>query len=806
MKIFLGAAGRAGLTALLLMALAMRAISGAYTYFEKDLPQLPKNLSYTNYRPPTEIYSSDGEVIKTLGLKSTVHLNMISEEFQKAIIATEDSRFLEHHGVDPVAFIRAVTVNFKKGRIAQGGSTITQQLAKNLFFSFDKSWVRKIKELLIAFQIETTFSKDAILEAYSNLIYFGNGAYGIDDASRVYFGKRAKNLTLLQAAMLAGTVSSPNKFNPFSNRELAIQRAQTVLTRMIHVGSIDKYQKGHALNSELALKKKRTKYSNNHYFVDAVIEELNSNYGPELVNSGGLRIFTTLDSKLQKEVENAVSHHLEFLDRKIVSNKEKLQAAVVTIDNRSGAVRAMLGGSSYENSQFNRTLSANRMIGSSFKPFVYMSAMQNLGFHPGTVLIDEPIVFNLPHKKIWEPKNYNSKYMGPVVLKKALAKSLNIISAKLVFKLQPSKVIKTAKKFGFTSPLEKNFSLALGATGASPLELASAYSVIANLGKYIVPFYVSKIEDYQGNILHEHFIESEKRFEPEAIYPLLDMMQGVMNDGSGRVIRRMGFKHPAAGKTGTTNGFRDAWFTGFTKHLTTSVWIGYDNNESMYRPNKKGITGSHAAAPIWGLIMAKALKGRDEIEFPVPQKIRFEYANITDGFYEPESSPSAVRVALTRNNVLPKRQDEIAVVKSLETPNNSSLVNIDHSLSAASKKFEVIKHQVKPLSQRNEVVRLIKVTPKNLDSKVWFMLNLENASVGRLNKIPTQWFIQMLQDTRDVETKSPVRLIKGRKMLIEKLLSRVGSFDGEMMKGAKVDLLLRPSEIRDYMAQSAVTN
>jgi 1A family penicillin-binding protein len=789
MKNFMGIAGGVGWTALLLLVSIMAMFMAGYFYLEEDLPQLPQNLSYINYRHPTEIYSSDGEVIKTLGLRNTVRLDMISWKFQKALLATEDSRFFKHHGIDPIAFLRAMFVNFKEGKLVQGGSTITQQLAKNLFFSFDKSWIRKIKELLIAFQIETSFPKSAILEAYSNLVYFGSGAYGVDEASRVYFAKRAKDLTLLQAAMLAGVIRSPNKFNPFNDRALAMKRAKTILTRMVHEGFIDKLQRGHALNSELGLEKKRTKYNNNHYFVDAVLEELNSIYGPELVNSGGLRIFTTLDSKLQKTAEEAALHHLKFLDKKLVQRDKKLQAAVITIDNNSGAVRVMLGGTSYEKSQFNRALSINRMVGSSFKPFVYMSAMQNLGYHPGTVLVDEPMIFELPHNKKWEPANYNDEYMGPIVLKKALAKSLNVISAKLIFKVQPKKVVQTARKFGFTSPLRENFSLALGATGASPLELASAYSVIANLGEYRDPYYVSKIEDYQGNVLYEHFIEGEKRFEPGEIYPLLDMMQGVMDDGSGRVIRRMGFKHPAAGKTGTTNAFRDAWFTGFTKDLTTSVWVGYDDNESMFRPNEKGVTGAHAAAPIWGLVMDKALEDSEMIIFPVPREIRFEYANVSDGYYEPKSSKATIKVALNKKNVLPRHPEPFAVSK-------------------APKRLEVVKLQRKPISLSRETSRPIKVknSASNLDSKIWFMLNLENASLGKLKKIPTSWFVKMLQDTRDVETISPSRLVKGRKVLIEKLFSRVGSFDGEIMEGVRIKALLQPNEIKNFGVQSMIGN
>ena len=242
MKNILGIAREAGWRVSLLLIPIIGLFMAGYFYLEEDLPQLPQNLSYINYKPPTEIYSSDGEVIKTLGLKNTVRLDMISWKFQKAILATEDSRFFKHHGIDPIAFLRAMFVNIKRGGIIQGGSTITQQLAKNLFFSFDKSWVRKFKEMLIAFQIETSFSKSDILEAYSNLVYFGNGAYGVDEASNMYFGIRSRNLTLLQAAVLAGTVRSPNKFNPFNDRALAMRRAGTVLSRMVSEGFIDKYQ------------------------------------------------------------------------------------------------------------------------------------------------------------------------------------------------------------------------------------------------------------------------------------------------------------------------------------------------------------------------------------------------------------------------------------------------------------------------------------------------------------------------------------------------------------------------------------
>ena len=755
-----------------------------YFYVKDDLPQLPKNLSYINYKPPTEIYSSDGELLKVIGLRNTVRLDMISPQFKNAILAVEDRRFFNHSGIDPIAFLRATLVNFKRGKLVQGGSTLTQQLAKNLFFSFEKSWKRKFKELLIALQMESSFSKSDILEAYSNQVYFGNGAYGVNAASSTYFGKRSKNLTLLQAAVLAGTVRSPNKFNPFNDSQIAMKRAEAVLAAMVREGFIDDTQKNKALNSKLELKPRRKKYKNNQYFVDAVLDELNALYGPELVNSGGIRIFTTLNSRLQKRAAEDAIHHLDFLDQKIVPRDKELELAAVTIDNTNGAVRVMLGGKNYGKSQFNRALSSNRMVGSSFKPFVYFTAMQKLGFHPATVLIDEPTVFTLPYNKKWEPTNFNDEYMGPVVLKKALAKSLNIISAKLIFKATPAEVVKIAREFGFKSPMRKNFSLALGATGVSPLELATAYSVIANLGNYKAPFYISKIEDYQGKVLYEHFYEEEKRFKPADIYPLLDMMKGVMDDGSGRVIRRMGFKYPAGGKTGTTNQFRDAWFTGFTPELTTSVWVGYDDNESMFRPNGKGITGAHAAAPIWSLIMQEALEKNDQHDFPIPLEIRFENANTSDGFYATKGSSKTVRVALNNDHALPRQSITVPISRLLDTR-------------------KVFPLKVKHLARAVKDIEPVKISEhgSNLDSRIWFMLNLENASMGKIKRIPTRWFIKMLTETRSIKNPVPERLIKGRKVLIEKLLSRIGSFDHEIVKGVSIESMLRPNEIKIYGIQ-----
>jgi 1A family penicillin-binding protein len=632
-------------TVLLLVVIAGM---GVYIVLSKDLPQLPDNLENINLSLPTEIYSSDGERIKVLGERRPVSIADISPYFLNAIVSVEDANFYQHQGLDHVGLFRAFLANIRAKRVIQGGSTITQQLSKNLFFSFERNFVRKIKELLIALQLEATFTKDEILEAYCNQIYFGSGAYGVEEASQTYFGKRAQDLTLLQAALLAGLPNSPNSSNPFNHLDRAMNRARFVLKRMQSEGRIDAEQKADAETSALELRRPRSFSDPNLYFLDFVISKLEKDYGKEFVHFGGLKIYTTLDSRQQKLALKAALSHLEGLEEKMAKRESNapLQVALVSVENKSGAVRALLGGKNYSHSQFNRAVSNNRLPGSSFKPFVYLTAMEELGYSPATVVKDEPITIEIPGADPWEPKNFGEKFAGDIILKKALMKSLNVISAKLIQAVGPEKVIQTARRFGIKSPLGNNFSLALGTSGVSPLEIASAFSVIANLGIYNEPYFVEKIEDFHGNQLYEHFYQGVQRFPQKEIYPLLDMMQGVVEAGSGRVVRRMGFLHPAAGKTGTTNDFKDAWFNGFTKDFSVSVWVGYDNNESMLDRNGRGLTGGRAAAPIWVFFLQKVLQGKSIVKFPVPRGIKFATVDTKTGFLADEDSQDTLQVAV----------------------------------------------------------------------------------------------------------------------------------------------------------------
>lgn len=633
---------------LTLVLCSILTVAGLYMWLSKDLPQLPQSLEHINLSLPTEIYSADGERIKVLGERHPVSFEDISPYFLKAIIAVEDSRFYSHSGIDHRGLIRALIKNVRTKKIVQGGSTITQQLSKNLFFSFERNWIRKIKELLIAFQLEVTFGKEQILEAYSNQIYFGSGAYGVEEASQIYFKKRARDLTLLQAAMLAGLPNSPNNANPFVHYEKAMKRADYVLKRMVREGLISGSEREEALKSIIDLANPKIESDPNFYFVDEVLAKLEKDYGKEFVHFGGLKIFTTLDTRYQKFALRGAENHLEALNARLKKRPGmgKLQVALVSIENKSGAVKALLGGRNYSHSQFNRAVSNNRLPGSSFKPLVYFTAMESLGYSPATVIKDEPIKIEIPGTKPWEPQNFDEEFAGDIVLKKALLKSINIVSAKLMQEVGPEKVIRTARKFGIKSPLGKNLSLALGTSGMAPLEIASAYSVIANLGIYNEPYLIQQIEDFQGNRLYEHYYQGVQQFAPDALYPLLDMMKGVVERGTGRIVRRMGFKHPAAGKTGTTNSFKDAWFNGFTKDISTSVWVGFDNNDSMIAKSGKGLTGASAAAPIWVYFMQKALEGKTRVKFPVPDNIKFETVDVATGRLPGEFSLEKIQVAV----------------------------------------------------------------------------------------------------------------------------------------------------------------
>jgi 1A family penicillin-binding protein len=620
---------------LLLTACSTLALALLFFTSVKDLPKLPQPLSRIIETPKTEIFAASGQRLITLGVRESIPLNRVSPNFINAILAVEDHRFYEHHGINKLRTLKALYITLAKPGKVQGASTITQQLSKNLFFSFEKSYLRKFKELLVSLQIETSCTKDEILHAYINQIHFGAGTQGIEKASRVFFGKSASDLSLSEAALLAGLPKSPTEYNPYKNYDKAIKRRNIVLQRMAAIGFISELQKTAVLETKPELSRKHADSRTGSYFLDALIKELIDKYGEEVVYHGGIKVTATIDTDLQNAAKESVANGLSNLDELMGLNdnqETRPQAALVAVDTNSGAIKAMVGGRDYYKSEYNRAVNGKRQVGSGFKPFLYYTAFEKLNMHPGTVVADMPVSIPVKGAPDWSPLNFNKKNIGDIILKKALTKSINTVAASIVQQIGPESVIETAKLCGITSRLHNVYSVALGTSPVSPLEMASAFATFAREGIRHEPFMIWRVEDPFGRVIHEHILQEKQVLDPSTTYQVIDMMKSVVDRGSGSSVRKLGFTRPAAGKTGTTDSFNDAWFIGFTPGLSTSVWTGFDKEKKLINKNGGGITGGRAAAPIWTEFMKKAVKNSHKKDFPIPKDIKFVQVNSVTGF------------------------------------------------------------------------------------------------------------------------------------------------------------------------------
>ncbi|MBF0274487.1 MAG: PBP1A family penicillin-binding protein [Nitrospinae bacterium] len=644
-----------------LLLLSVTFLIGLFFYFSSEIPQIPTDLKSINLSTPTEIYSDDNMLIAAYGTRSYISLDRVSKYFQQAIVSIEDNRFYEHHGIDKLGIIRAMYINIKSKRLKQGGSTITQQLAKNLFFSFKQTFKRKILEMMAAIQFEEMFTKDEILQAYSNQIYFGSGAYGIEDASKRFFNKHASELTLGEAAMLAGLPNAPSMFNPYQNLELTKKRQKKVLSSMVENGYIDTDQMNIALAEPLELNKNLRARVQYPYFVDYVLAKTEKIFGKDPLYFGGLKIHTTLDRKLQEVAETSIKEQTEWAEKVINKEDFTIQGASAGVEPKTGYVKFLVGGRDYIESSYNRAISSNRQTGSGFKPFLYYTAIEKLNYTPATVVRDEKVTFKIKGSKDWTPQNYEKEYFGDLILKKALMKSINVISAKLIDAVGPEALIENARKFGIQSDLQPHLSLALGTASVSPLEMAAAYAVFASEGLYAEPIVIKRIESFNGDVLLENVPRPKRMFPRDKIYLLIDMMKGVIEGGTGAGAKRYGLKVPAAGKTGTSNNFVDSWFNGYTPGLSISTWLGDDGNKPMLFARNRGITGASGALPIWSKIMVAATMNNAYQDFPIPEGIRFETVNIRTGIPQELSTNEnpALKVALTTDSL-------IQLLKSLE--------------------------------------------------------------------------------------------------------------------------------------------
>ena len=568
----------------------------------------------SDIRPPatSTIYDINGvELANVHAAENRMPIKMaqIPKALCDAFVAVEDNRFYEHIGIDFQGILRAVYINLRGQSISEGGSTITQQLAKNAYLTQDRTFKRKVQEIFLALQLERQYTKSEILELYLNQIYFGQGAYGVQAAAKTYFNKNAEDLTLNECAMLAGIPKSPNYYSPFNNLQAAQERKAVVLEQMAKYGYITEQEAAAVKSAEVTLYNPVSKDINEaSYFIDYVTKILVNKYGADAVYKDGLKIYTTLDIEMQRAAEAAVTKNLPtfFTDG---NGLVQPQGALVSIDPRNGYIKAMVGGRGTD--QFNRATMAERQPGSAFKPFVFVAALEN-NFTPSTVIDDSPIKIG-----DWAPMNYNRNYNGKVTLRYVCEQSLNVPTVKMAQALGIDKPIFYAQEMGISTFVldgarnDRNLAASLGGLtkGVTPLELTSAYGTFVNRGIHVNPIAIIRVLDRNGKTMEENYPDQKSVISEASASDLTNMLQGVIIKGTGT---RANIGRPAAGKTGTTSDYHDAWFVGYTPDLVTGVWVGNDNNAGL-----DGMGGGQTPAQIWKAYMTVALKDTPPKDFDV---------------------------------------------------------------------------------------------------------------------------------------------------------------------------------------------
>lgn len=578
-------------------------IGGVVAYYASQLPPIDQ-LTVPKRPPNIAIMASDGSLLANRGETGgrTVSLKELPPYLPKAFVAIEDRRFYDHFGIDPVGIARAIYRNIAHKGGLQGGSTLTQQLAKNLFLTQERTASRKIQEAILALWLERNYSKDQILELYLNRVYFGAGAYGVEAASQRYYGKSARNISLSEAAVLAGLVQSPSRLAPNRNPERAQARAELVIAAMNELGFITPGMTKTALGAPAEPVRPNSAGSANYaadYVMD-VLDDFVGNVESDIVVS------TTIEPTMQATAERVLVEELNAKGQKFNVS----QGAFVALQP-DGAVRALVGGRNYETSQFNRATAARRQPGSSFKPFVYLTAVER-GYTPDSVLEDGPVNFGG-----WAPKNYDRKYRGPIALRDALALSLNTIAVKLNMEVGPKNVVQTAQRLGIASPLQANGSLALGTSEVTPLELVSAYAAFANGGMGVVPYVIAQVKTTDGKLIYKRPNSGGlgRVIDPGAVAMMNEMMHNTFVIGTARSAQVPGWL--MAGKTGTTDDFKDAWFVGFTGNLVAGVWLGNDDGTLTKR-----VSGGNLPSEIWHNFMKVALKDQQPVPLPGSERFR----------------------------------------------------------------------------------------------------------------------------------------------------------------------------------------
>jgi len=595
------------------------------TILPRSLPSVTRLESF-DPSEGSKVYDDNDEQITEFHVERRVFvpLSQIPKALRDAVIATEDARFYAHFGVDPTGIGRAIYQNFRRGRIVEGGSTITQQLAKVLFLTPDKSLERKLKEAVLALTLERRYSKDRILELYLNQIYFGQGAFGVEAAAQTFFGKSVTELTLSESALLAGLPKAPATYSPFEHPEAAKRRRATVLVRMVDTGILKPEQAKRASQASLALVPPERRRTSGQYFLEYVQQLLEQQYGADLVFKGGLQVYTTLSPSMQLKAENTLREGLRAVEsRRQAATKakpdaaaaERPEGALLAIEPQTGYVKAMVGGYDFFKSEFNRAVQARRQPGSAFKPFVYIAALES-GMTPASVVDDSPVEYPVgKNGKPWKPDNYDRKFRGPITYQQALEESINVAAVKVQEQIGIRRTVDVARRLGLESPLGDNLSLALGTSDLTLLELTSAYGALANQGTWVHPTAIRYVLDSQRKLLEENAPQGRAVLSSGVAYVITHMLKGTVERGTGAAAKALG--RPAAAKTGTTNDYSNAWFIGYTPRLVTGVWVGYDRPRSLGRDE----TGSRAAVPIWTAFMSQALAGTPAEDFPIPEGV-----------------------------------------------------------------------------------------------------------------------------------------------------------------------------------------